>query len=61
MIFDNNDVFVQQSPFLSASVDQYPDNSFEYFDDVTGIGTFGGTQTVSECVLKFYPNTDQNL
>ena len=60
MIFDNNDVFVQQSPFLSASVDQYPDNSFEYFDDVTGIGTFGGTQTVSECVLKFYPNTDQN-
>ena len=60
MIIDDNDVFVQQSPFLSASVDQYSDDAFKYFDNVTGIGTFGGTQTVSECILNFYPNSDQN-
>ena len=44
MIQDTNNVYIQQSPFLSVG-------------STTGIGTFGGEYSGNNFVLKFYPDS----
>ena len=43
LVQDTNDIFVQQSPFLSVG-------------STTGIGTFGGEYSGNNFILKFYPD-----
>ena len=47
MIHDNNDIYVQQSPFLSIG-------------STSGIGTFGGEYSGDNLQLKFYPDSGIN-
>ena len=47
MIHDNNDIYVQQSPFLSIG-------------STSGIGTFGGEYSGNNFELKFYPDSGIN-
>ena len=51
MIQDDSDVYVQQSALLSVS-------SNSTFDDVLGIGTFGGDNSGSNLELNFYPDSE---
>ena len=47
MIHDNNNIYVQQSPFLSIG-------------STSGIGTFGGEYSGNNFELKFYPDSGIN-
>jgi len=50
MLFDGNDVYTQQLPFLSV------DSITNTLDTLSGIGTFGGEVSGSNLILKFYPD-----
>ena len=50
MSHDIDNVYVQQSPFLSIG-------STAVSDDRSGIGTFGGVFDGTEVKLKFYPDS----
>lgn len=52
MIYDQNDVYTQQLPFLSVS-------GIGTFDGASGIGTFGGEISGTNLLLNFYPDANQ--
>lgn len=54
LLQDGSDIYIHQSPFLSVG-------NNETFDNISGIGTFGGVYNGSNFELIFYPDSNYDV
>jgi len=58
IIYNENDVYIQQLPFLTVSGEN---EYISEFDGSSGLGTFGGSISGNDVILSFYPDSSESV